>query len=374
MTTPSVPGAPPASAARRVAFAIAALALSITVCVLIGELVLRRVVSLPLARPAPEVRYVEDSVRRFRLRPSQHAFTYGAPVTIDARGFRTNGAALPDSQQPSTVVFALGDSFTFGMGVRDESTWPARLEGDLRRRTGQPIVVVNGGTISYGVFQELDLLRATIASLKPRIVVHALYWNDWMSARAPAPDEAPAVTADGFLAWDDQNVRRTRLRALAAWMSRHSALVTAARGLFSRSDAWGGGYGAAFSQFVARGLTPEEWRPIDEFYSEFAALARTAGFEPFVVIMPVDDVANGTTPASHPYAAEARRRLTHLGIPFVDAFTLWEREGLGKELFLPQGHDSHLNAMGYDVIATALADSLMAHPRTGAALAPRLPR
>ena len=68
---------------------------------------------------------------------------WGRSVTIGADGLRENGRARP----PGKPVLVLGDSFTFGDEVDDADTWPAQLEGMLRRP------VLNGGVFGYGLDQ-----------------------------------------------------------------------------------------------------------------------------------------------------------------------------------------------------------------------------
>lgn len=340
---------------------LAALAVALSVSLAIGEAAIRAVVTLPLPRVQPEVRYLPHPVRRFTLARSQTAYTYGAPVVIDARGFRANGAAGGGESGGSTVL-ALGDSFTFGLGVGDRETWPARLESDLRARTGRPIGVVNAGTISYGVFQEMDLLRSAGLAVRPSVVVHALYWNDFMNAEPPAADAPSVVTEEGYFVWD-QPVERGPFRHAASLLTSRSALYFSLRMAVSRFRSRGtGAYERAYSTMLASGLTAAEWGPIEAFYRDLAALGHEAGFSIFAVIMPVNDLVARSRPASHPYAIEARRRLEALGVPYLDAFQLWESQGLGARPFLPQGPDAHLDAAGYEAISRALADRLMADP------------
>lgn len=361
---------------RRVVGNLVALFVTLAVSLVIGEVLLRPRVILPLRRVYPEVRYVAHSVRRFTLLPGQQAFTYGAPVTIDERGFRKNSLEASNRRR---VVFALGDSFTFGMGVPNEETWPARLEKRLSERMGQAVGVVNGGTISYGVFQELDLFRSVGLSTQPAVVVHGLYWNDFMNPEPPPPGSPGVVRPDGYLSWDQPADSRNPARRAVSWVVSHSALLfsiqQAARqisqsGLEKGRFVRRGGpiYAEAYDAFLEHGLTAEEWKPIDSFYREMKALASQHRFTLFVVILPVNDIIKRSRPGLHAYPIEARRRLTELGVPYLDAFTLWETAGLNESLFLPQGPDAHLSPEGLRVIAHAIADELLARPQIAAAL------
>src|SRR5262249_23678677 len=98
--------------------------------ILVAEGLARLLLGSPPRHPTPQVRYEPHGVRRFTLRAPQDAFTYDAPVHVDARGFRDNGT--PCDPDHGRMIFALGDSFTFGLGVPDSATWPARLQATLR--------------------------------------------------------------------------------------------------------------------------------------------------------------------------------------------------------------------------------------------------
>ena len=311
----------------------------------IGEAALRAVVVMPLPWIEPEVRYSDHPVRRFTLRPNQDGFTYGAPFKVDAQGFRSNGTVRSTTTAP---VLALGDSFTFGMGVRDEETWPARLEQGLRERLGKAVSVINAGTISYGVFQEFDYLNTAGPALKPKLVIHALYWNDFMSAEAPPPSAPSVVTPEGYFVWNQPPQRDSVTQLLGGALS-HSALVFTLKQVtrqFFSSEA--SAYSRAYDQFLTRGLLPAEWQPIETFYRDLLSLGQSEGFATLVIVMPVNDLVT-RGPAGHPYPVEARKILERLGIPYVMAFDL----PLGAQHFLPQGPDSHLNAEGYRLVAAA---------------------
>jgi len=341
---------------------LAAAALATAMALVAGEAVLRPFVTLPLARTLPEVRYDPHPIRRFTVRANQRAFTYGAPVAIDARGFR-DGLHQPAA---GARLLALGDSFTFGMGVRDDETWPAQVERDLRRRTGQPVVVVNAGTISYGVFQEYDLLRERGLAVRPRTVVHGLYWNDFMNPAPPRAGEPAPVSPEGYFVWDRLEAQagvRGRLTSLA---SRSALLFSVRQALTATAARDGSGtsaYARAFDRFVAAGLAPDEWQPIEQFYRDLVALGRAHDFRVLVVLLPVSDLSAHPGAAPHPYPQQALQRLRALGIPVVDAFTPLRQDPAAASYFLPQGSDAHLNAAGYAHIAPAIGAALAADPR-----------
>lgn len=322
---------------------------------LVGEAILRPFVTLPLPRVQPEVRYVAHPTRHFTLMPSQQAFTYGAPARIDERGFRTNGRSpYPDSS--SLKVIALGDSFTFGLGVSDHETWPARVEQRLRSTHPSAINIINMGTISYGVSQEMDLLLENVLSIKPWLVIHGLYWNDFMEPEPAQPGGPAMLTADGLFVWDSPFRAESSLREIATSLVRRSALLFAFTQSMSRVfEASDDGYGTAYERMIDVGLTEEEWIPIEQFYRDMKELETEAGFRTLVVIMPVYDIVRGSDPGQHSFAVQARERLDASGIPYVDAFTLWKEHRLGTEKFLPQGADAHLNSSGYDWIAEVVA-------------------
>jgi lysophospholipase L1-like esterase len=345
-----------ASPSRWMNVAIASVALLVSLA--IGEIALRAVVRLPMRRILPEVKYVTHPVRRFTLLPNQDAFSYGSPVRIDSRAFRVTGDR-PSGDDGRVDVLALGDSFTFGMGIRDSETWPAQLQRALSDATSRPVNVVNAGTISYGVFQELDLLRSSGLATRPRILIHALYWNDFMNASAPKPDAAPVVDADGYLAWDQLGQPRGLLRQITSRAVSSSALLFTLRQAVAASARAGSdstSYGVAYARFLKEGLTSDEWKPIDDFYRELKRLSVEQDFALVAVVMPVSGiVTDRAAPEAHPYPTAARELLRRLEIPCVDAFGLWTGRPDGGLYFLPEAADAHLNPEGNRLVTEALA-------------------
>lgn len=96
----------------------------------------------PLTRTAIAV---HDALLGHIPSPNLKGFrNYEANITTDEAGIRRNGSGSPP---PGTPVLAIGDSFTFGLEVDDDGSWPASLE----RRLARP--VINAGVFGYGLDQ-----------------------------------------------------------------------------------------------------------------------------------------------------------------------------------------------------------------------------
>lgn len=90
--------------------------------------------------------------RQYALQP--HYVDAAQGLTINARGFR--GALL--AKEVPSIVAALGDSVPFGAGVRDDETYPARLDTVLASIM-PGTRVLNAGVPSYNMRQSFDRLR-----------------------------------------------------------------------------------------------------------------------------------------------------------------------------------------------------------------------
>ena len=126
--------------------------------------------------------YIEDPVTLFRIRPllsTRHRFAgYDVVYHTNSLGLRTREI---DSAFPANRIICLGDSFTFGMGVKDDETYPYNLETYLKNALpNENIGVINAGQIGWGTGQELRWLESSGLNLKPMGVVLQFCYNDYM--------------------------------------------------------------------------------------------------------------------------------------------------------------------------------------------------
>ncbi|NRA95773.1 MAG: SGNH/GDSL hydrolase family protein [Planctomycetes bacterium] len=120
----------------------------------------------------------------FRLwydRPSWDYFDDDGCVTvrINSLGFRDEEfpASKPDGEYR---VLAVGDSFTFGLGVQGEDTWPQQLEGMLADVRGGSVEVINAGFAAGSHYPPgyVGWIGQHGLALDPDVVVIGLCLND----------------------------------------------------------------------------------------------------------------------------------------------------------------------------------------------------
>jgi GDSL-like lipase/acylhydrolase family protein len=140
---------------------------------------------------------------------------------IDERGFRR----VANRGEPVRRLFVFGDSFTFGHGVDDGSTWTSVLASRLLR-PGEH--VVNAGVMGYGITQMLQRL----ADLEPEIepgdlvlfaptsddFVRTYDWFTYPSRHLLRRSKGEVATfpdlRDGRLVTADLDTRWNRMKAL----------------------------------------------------------------------------------------------------------------------------------------------------------------
>ena len=99
-------------------------------------------------------------------------------IRLNSEGFR--GGEMPAARQPATVRIAcLGDSWTFGMPVGQDHTYPSRLAEWLRQeRPDTAYDVENFGVLGFSSYQGLQLLKTRVLDARPDIVVIGFGMND----------------------------------------------------------------------------------------------------------------------------------------------------------------------------------------------------
>ncbi len=123
----------------------------------------------------------------YTLRPDAEVTAYEDTFSSNALGYRTGEPA----KKPGTfrVVF-VGDSWTYGMGVREEESYPRVLERLANRHAGseQPIEAWTLALPGYSAMNYLSALDFFLERLEPDAVVICVSSNDNHSMVSVLPD------------------------------------------------------------------------------------------------------------------------------------------------------------------------------------------
>lgn len=209
---------------RTVVQKLAALAIAGVISLGLGEAAVRLL--LPQVRLViePGGFYTPDPPGRYRLAPGYRGritnrAEYDNQIRMNQAGLR--GPELVESGD-SLRVLAIGDSFTFGVGVEDDQTFVALL-ADRLTAGGTQAQGLNAGIPAFGVPDAATWFRLHGASLEPDVVILAIFLgNDLIDA---SPDREEILVVDGLL------VPAESPRGVKAWLFRHSQLYGALKGL-----------------------------------------------------------------------------------------------------------------------------------------------
>ncbi len=112
-------------------------------------------------------------------RPDTAGTYMGVPVTINSFGLRDGEYEQQDKPAGAVRTLMLGDSLTFGWGVRIEDTPSKMLEGLLNQPTApRRFEVINSGVGNYNTQMEVAYFLTKGYKLKPDVVVLNYFIND----------------------------------------------------------------------------------------------------------------------------------------------------------------------------------------------------
>ena len=110
--------------------------------------------------------------------PTEFRRTRCGGSALNDEGFRSAPFAAGEAAGVLRIA-CIGDSWTFGMNVEQDQTYPARLEALLNaRRPTSGVEVMNFGVLGYSSFQGLQLLKTRVLDLQPDVVVIGFGMND----------------------------------------------------------------------------------------------------------------------------------------------------------------------------------------------------
>ena len=99
-----------------------------------------------------------------------HKGAFDCPVEISPRGLRQKNLDSQLAQQRRVLL--LGDSFAFGLGVQEASSFAALVQPKLNARG---MGIINGAQTGYSVEQEVKLGRELISEYRPNLIILCLF-------------------------------------------------------------------------------------------------------------------------------------------------------------------------------------------------------
>lgn len=111
-------------------------------------------------------------------RPGKEGNFYGVNIKINSQGWRDFEFNKEKSDNVYRIL-VLGDSITFGWGVKLEDTFAKRLERRLNENSAaKKYEVINAGVGNYNTQMELEMLASRGLAYKPDLVILSYYIND----------------------------------------------------------------------------------------------------------------------------------------------------------------------------------------------------
>jgi hypothetical protein len=164
-----------------------------------------------------QLEYDLDPEVYWKLHPNQIGYLWMGNGSLRSVEARINNLGLrgPDVEVEAhrrIRILALGDSYTFGVGVGDAETFCAVLE---RALGPQRVEVINAGVPGYGIFQAERTLRRLGTQLRPDVVILTIPTGDVF--------RQPFDTAEEEQRYLESERMRLRFRGvsrLATWMYR----------------------------------------------------------------------------------------------------------------------------------------------------------
>ena len=222
----------------------------------------------------------------------RHYFGVDGRIEYRINNFGFRGEDITVEKPPGIRrVLCLGDSFTFGEGVREKDTWPHRLGQIL----GPQTQVINAGMQGADLDSEGLFLFLYGRQLAPDVVVIAFFMNDAMP-------------------FEETVAQQGRLEAPIGTSTpgRHSALWS-----FLERRRMAGRQTRQYLSDIQESFTSQHWREARARMPRLRDMARHDGFRLVAVIFPLLYGLDGEYPLEREHM-EVRKAFAAAGIEVVD--------------------------------------------------------
>jgi len=266
-------------------------------------------------------------------------------IVMQTNGQRFRGPDVDLDKPPGILrVVCLGDSHTFGAGVSEGDTWPARL-GEL---SGPGVEVMNCGVNGYDTLQEVLWYERRVALFDPDVVILAFFVNDVVARGLPSSetsDRRVKRMPSKQPAWIAACRARSRAFDVLCVSLKHRRMLENRASFYSRRD-------------VEAHYVPSDagWQRARDAIVRIQEDCRLAGRRFYVVLMPFvvrDEDGQFLSRRSLSVVAEY---CENAGVECFDGEPSIQELDDGQLCISP--FDSHASARVYESFATGLAEWL----------------
>ncbi|MFA5155920.1 MAG: SGNH/GDSL hydrolase family protein [Candidatus Omnitrophota bacterium] len=279
--------------------------------------------------------YFADPVLLFRINPG---FEWDR---INPQGFRDARIYKKEKDGGIFRIACLGDSTTFGSGVKWNNSYPKCLERMLNAgNDGGRYEVFNFGVPGYTSFQGLKLLQSEVIGYQPDVVIMNFAWNDLWSI--------PAIAKE-----DKYQRMPAQIIISALGLLERSAFFRSMEAAIYRFQLWISRAGRPNSRWHSR-VTLEDHR---DNYRQMISLLKKHNMRCLIIIPPAGLIvtppagAQMTDPSRYMAYTESTRAVAgDSGVPIIEPGLTFS-QGQDK-YFLEDGF--HLTEKGYNSVADSV--------------------
>jgi len=268
-------------------------------------------------------------------------------MRINSLGMRET--EIEPRQPGEERVLAIGDSFTYGHGVKQHESYPRVLEGLLRAR-GYPVRVLNGGQSGYGMDQSYKMFVTRRIDLAPDLVLVGIHCTDVVDD----VDESLYDIRGGELVPLDARHNWIYLQNELFWgapkLVRNLKSYRLLLGVLDRRDPY-----RQLPRLGEMGLRAWQRKKIVLEVARMRELGAARGFRVLVILMPCNQDLEASPPDLY---LELADRIAELGVPVLRGIDeLRARSPDVARLFFRT--DMHLDPDGDRVLAGSIADFIV---------------
>ena len=317
---------------------------------------------------------------------SDYEYTGSYPNEVNEQGHR--GLPIPvDREAGELRILALGDSVTWGTGVRAEDAWPAQLKEQLRNHLGGTINVINAAVPGSSVDALTKSYQQIWKKYDVEVVVFVATPNmvsrQWIDADAPLPIHKWDTNTSNWSAAAKLRVKANRLIhrfCIPSFLSFNTKYLMYQIGLLTHKMDPVTPYGPMLAYGLAQPDVPlassdQSWVQFDDAVEHLQEILNQDGvrliccfLEPRFAIWNTSRDNEKNVPRDR-FRVDARQRFMQIcrtqnieSVDLVDNLRSTRKMSVDSPDLFNKFDYNHLDYRGHRAVATALATYIESNP------------